>query len=149
MLSLPELHILQLPNILSWMLVGEAAIIIFWIIYGYLRTRIRRFRPEGSLFTEAEIIHVKLSEILFYGILDWNVTAYYASSTYSFILSFLILQIGFQPFSYAIIGLAIIIFLIGIILLFLAFKKSKRIAKLEKLKQEKERNEEVYNPGKI
>lgn len=144
-LMLPELHILQLPSELSWMLVGEITIIIFWIIYGFLKTKVRRFRPEGTLFEEVEIVSVRLSDILFYGLLDWNVTAYYASSTYSFILSFLILQIGLQPLSYPVIMLSIAILLAGIILLALALRKSKEIAIKEKIKMEKGENVHVEN----
>jgi len=144
-LMLPELHILQLPSELSWMLVGEVTIIIFWVIYGFLKTKVRRFRPEGTLFEEMEIVSVRLSDILFYGLLDWNVTAYYASSTYSFILSFLILQIGLQPLSYPIIMLSIAILLAGIILLALALRKSKEIAIKEKIKVEKGENVHAEN----
>lgn len=143
MLNLPEIHILQLPNELSWMLVGEASIIIFWIIYGCLKNKVRRFRPEGSLFQESAIVKVKLSEILLYGFLDWTVTAYYASSTYSLILSYLIFEIGLQPLSYTIIILAISIFFIGLLLLFLALRKSKKIAVVEKLKEEREDYNEI------
>jgi len=127
------------------MLVGEVTIIIFWVIYGFLKTKVRRFRPEGTLFEEMEIVSVRLSDILFYGLLDWNVTAYYASSTYSFILSFLILQIGLQPLSYPIIMLSIAILLAGIILLALALRKSKEIAIKEKIKVEKGENVHAEN----
>ncbi len=135
-MDVPPLRILGLPEELSWMLVGEVVIILVWVSYGLLRSKVRRFRPEASLFGESELTSVNLSDILIFGLANSIVAAQYASSVYSLILSFFILQIAFQPYSATLVWLSLLVALVGAVLLYAGYRRSREIARIEKTRIE-------------